>query len=49
MARQNNHPEVGDTVNPAKTAAYFDLFKDSQLVNPYNVVAFIKKSKLSKI
>lgn len=42
---KNNHPEVGDTIAfPAKAAAYFDLFKDSQLVNPYNVVAFIKKS-----
>lgn len=41
---ENNHPEVGDIVAyPRKTAIDFDLFKNSQLVNPYNVVAFIKK------
>jgi hypothetical protein len=40
----NNHPEVGDIVAyPRKSAIDFDLFKDSQLVNPYNIVAFIKK------
>lgn len=40
---ENNHPEVGDVVAyPRKQATDFDLFKDSQLVNPYNVVAFIK-------
>lgn len=39
----DNHPEVGDTVAyPGRSSANFDLFKDSQLVNPYNVVAFIK-------
>lgn len=42
-ADPNNHPEVGDTIAyPRKGAIDFDLFKDSQLVNPYNVVAFIK-------
>lgn len=41
---ENNHPEVGDIVAyPRKSAIDFDLFKDSQLVNPYNIVAFIKK------
>lgn len=39
----DNHPEVGDVVCYArKHAIDFDLFKDSQLVNPYNVVAYIK-------
>lgn len=43
---KENHPEVGDIVAyPSKAAAHFDLFKDSQLVNPYNVVAFISKNK----
>ena len=43
-ADPDNHPEVGDIVAyPRKSAIDFDLFKDSQLVNPYNVVAFIKK------
>lgn len=41
---ENNHPEVGDIVAfPRKSAIDFDLFKNSQLVNPYNVVAFIRK------
>lgn len=41
---KENHPEVGDLVAyPSKVAASFDLFKDSQLVNPYNVVAFIRR------
>lgn len=41
---KDNHPEVGDLVAyPNKVATSFDLFKDSQLVNPYNVVAFIKQ------
>ena len=41
---ENNHPEVGDIVAyPRKSSIDFDLFKDSQLVNPYNVVGFIKK------
>lgn len=41
---ENNHPEVGDIIAyPRKSAIDFDLFKDTQLVNPYNVVAFIKK------
>lgn len=40
----NNHPEVGDIIAYSrKSTIDFDLFKDSQLVNPYNVVAFIKK------
>lgn len=40
---KDNHPEVGDIIAyPRKTAIDFDLFKDSQIVNPYNVVAFIK-------
>lgn len=39
-----NHPEVGDIVAyPRKSAIDFDLFKDSQLINPYNVIGFIKK------
>ena len=39
-----NHPEVGDIIAYSrKSTIDFDLFKDSQLVNPYNVVAFIKK------
>lgn len=38
----NSHPEVGDIVAyPRRQSTDFDLFKDSQLVNPYNVVAFI--------
>lgn len=41
---ENNHPEVGDIIAfPRKTAIDFDLFKDSQLVNPYSVVAFVRK------
>lgn len=41
---ENNHPEVGDIIAfPRKSAIDFDLFKDSQLVNPYNVVAFVRK------
>lgn len=41
---KDNHPEVGDLVAyHGKGITAFDLFKDSQLVNPYNVVAFIKK------
>lgn len=41
---KDNHPEVGDLVAyPSKGTVAFDLFKDSQLVNPYNVVAFIKQ------
>lgn len=41
---KDNHPEVGDLIAyPSKMTAPFDLFKDSQLVNPYNVVAFIKR------
>lgn len=41
---KDNHPEVGDLIAyPGKIAASFDLFKDSQLVNPYNVVAFIRR------
>ena len=43
---KDNHPEVGDTVvYPRKYAIDFDLFKDTQLVNPYNVVAYIKGNK----
>lgn len=43
-ADPNNHPEIGDIVAYSrKSTIDFDLFKDSQLVNPYNVVAFIKK------
>lgn len=39
-----NHPEVGDTIAYVKKHAIdFDLFKTSQLVSPFNVVAFIKK------
>jgi len=39
----DNHPEVGDVVAYSrKHAIDFDLFKDSQLINPYNVVAYIK-------
>lgn len=45
----NNHPEVGDVVAyPRKQAIDFDLLKDSQLVNPYNVVAYIKGDKYFK-
>jgi len=41
----DNHPEVGDIVAYSRKGLIdFDLFKDSQVVNPYNVVAFIKKS-----
>lgn len=41
---EDHHPEVGDIVAyPRKAGIDFDLFKDSQLVNPYNVVAYIKK------
>lgn len=37
-------PRVGDTVvYSRRQCVYFDLFKDSELVNPYNVVAVIKK------
>lgn len=40
---ENNKPKVGDTVVYArKSSIPFDLFKNSELVNPYNVVAFIK-------
>lgn len=40
-----NHPEVGDIVAYSRKGLIdFDLFKDSQVVNPYNVVAFIRKS-----
>ena len=43
---KNNHPEVGDTIVYArKHAIDFDLFKDTQLINPYNVVAYIKGNK----
>ena len=46
---ENNHPEVGDVVAyPRKASIDFDLFKDSQLVNPYNVVAFVKGEKYFK-
>lgn len=45
----DNHPEVGDVVAyPRKSSIDFDLFKDSQLVNPYNVVAYIRKDKYFK-
>lgn len=41
--QSEHHPQVGDTVIfPRKSAIDFDVFKDSQLVNPYNVVAFIE-------
>lgn len=41
-----NHPEVGDIIAYSrKSTIDFDLFKDSQLVNPYNVVAFIKRNQ----
>lgn len=37
-------PRVGDTVvYSRRQCVYFDLFKNSELVNPYNVVAVIKK------
>ena len=40
---KDNHPEVGDTIVYArKHAIDFDLFKDSQLVKTYDVIA-IKK------
>lgn len=40
--QSETHPQVGDIVAyPSKAAVPFDLFKDSQIVNPYNVVAFI--------
>lgn len=43
----DHHPEVGDIVAYSrKSTIDFDLFKDSQLVNPYNVVAFIKTTRL---
>lgn len=46
---ENNHPEVGDVVAYSRKASInFDLFKDSQLVNPYNVVAFVKGEKYFK-
>lgn len=46
---ENNHPEVGDIVAfPRKAATDFDLFKNSQLVNPYNIVAYIRKDKYFK-
>lgn len=46
---EKNHPEVGDVaIYARKSAIDFDLFKDSQLVNPYNVVAYIKKDKYFK-
>lgn len=42
---KNNHPEVGDIIAYSrKHSVDFDLFKDSKLVNPYNVVAFIKRA-----
>lgn len=48
-ADPDNHPEVGDVVAyPRKASIDFDLFKDSQLVNPYNVVAFVKGEKYFK-
>lgn len=41
----NNHPEVGDiVVYGIRRAIDFDLFRDSQLINPYDVVAFVKKN-----
>lgn len=44
-ADKNNHPEVGDIIAYSrKHSVDFDLFKDSKLVNPYNVVAFIKRA-----
>lgn len=46
---ENNHPEVGDVVAyPRKAAIDFDLFKDSQLVNPYNVVAYVNGERYLK-
>lgn len=37
-------PRIGDTiVYGRRSSVPFDLFKDSELVNPYNVVGFIKK------
>lgn len=43
------HPEVGDVVVFARRyGTDFDLFKNSQLVNPYNVVAFVKAEKYFK-
>ena len=40
----NYLPEVGDVIAYSrKSTIEIDLVKDSQLVNPYNVVAFIKK------
>lgn len=38
------HPEVGDIVAYSRKHAFdFDLFKTSQLISPYNIVAYIKK------
>lgn len=43
---KENHPEVGDTVAFARKAATdFDLFKDSKIINPYDIVAFIKSNE----
>lgn len=41
-----NHPLVGDIVAYSRKGAVdFDLFKDTQIVNPYNVVGWIKAKK----
>lgn len=46
---EGEHPEVGDVVVfGRKYGIDFDLFKNSQLVNPYNVVAFVKAEKYFK-
>ena len=42
--QNDNHPEVGDIVVYSRRAGIdFDLFKDSQLVRPYDIVAYIKQ------
>jgi hypothetical protein len=41
---KDHHPEVGDIIAyPRKSAIDFDLHKDCQAVNPYNVIAFIRQ------
>lgn len=42
--QSEHHPEVGNIIAYNRKAGHhFDLFKNSELVNPYDVVAFYKE------
>lgn len=48
MIDATDHPEVGDEVVYSKKGMItFDIFKDTEVVNPYSVVAWKKMKKIS--